>query len=96
MVYIKPNRAHMDGLRFREQYLRVSTEVFEGTRKSVISGRMKRGGMHWSVNGANDVIALSCSEHQVRRLHGAKVRMKSLGLDKVAVRPRPHLLVRTW
>ena len=57
----RTNRARMDYPRFREKGLCVSTGVVEGACKSVIAGRLKRGGMHWSVDGANAVIALRCS-----------------------------------
>ena len=64
--YFRTNRARMDYSRFREQGLCVSTGVVEGACKSVIGGRMKHGGMHWSVDGANAVIALRCSVHSNR------------------------------
>ena len=51
--YFQNNRARMDYPRFREQGLCVSTGVVEGGCKSLIGGRLKRGGMHWSVSGAN-------------------------------------------
>ena len=35
--------------------------VVEGACKSVIGNRLKRGGMHWSVDGANAIIALRCA-----------------------------------
>ena len=66
MAYFKTNRARMDYPRFREQNLCVSTGVVEGACKSVIAGRLKCGGMHWSVDGANAVIALRCSVHSNR------------------------------
>ena len=66
MTYFRTNRARMDYPRFREQNLCVSTGVVEGACKSVIGGRMKQGGMHWSVDGANAVIALRCSVHSNR------------------------------
>ena len=46
---------------FRDMGLCVSTGVVEGACKSVIGNRLKRGGMHWTVNGANAVIALRCA-----------------------------------
>ena len=66
MACFKTNRARMDYPRFREQNLCVSTGVVEGACKSVIAGRLKCGGMHWSVDGANAVIALRCSVHSNR------------------------------
>ncbi len=66
MACFKTNRACMDYPRFREQNLCVSTWVLEGACKSLIAGRLKRGGMHWSVRGANAVIALRCAVHSNR------------------------------
>ena len=64
--YFQNNRARMDYPRFREQGLCVSTGVVEGGCKSLIGARLKRGGMHWSVSGANSIIALRCSVHSNR------------------------------
>ena len=61
MAYFGTNRARMDYPRFRALNLCVSTGVVEGACKSVIGGRLKHGGMHWSVDGANAIIALRCS-----------------------------------
>ena len=46
---------------FRAKRPCVSTGVVEGACKSVIGNRLKRGGMHWTVNGANAIIALRCA-----------------------------------
>jgi len=46
---------------FRKQGLCVTTGVVEGACKSVLGSRLKRGGMHWTVNGANAIIALRCA-----------------------------------
>ena len=59
--YFRSNRRRMDYPRFRAQGLCVSTGVVEGGCKSVIGGRLKNGGMHWSVRGANHIIALRCA-----------------------------------
>lgn len=61
IAYFRINRARMGYPRFREQGLCVSTGVVEGGCKSLIGGRLKRGGMHWSVSGANSIIALRCA-----------------------------------
>ena len=66
MAYFQTNRARMNYPRFREQNLCISTGVVEGACKSVIGGRLKRGGMHWSVDGTNAIIALCCSVHSNR------------------------------
>jgi len=59
--YFNNNRNKMRYPLFRAQGLCVSTGVLEGACKSVIAARLKRGGMHWTRNGANAVIALRCS-----------------------------------
>jgi hypothetical protein len=38
-----------------------STRVVEAGCKVVIGTRLKRAGMHWTVKGANTIIALRCS-----------------------------------
>ena len=59
--YVNNNRSRMTYPKFRSMGLCVSTGVVEGACKSVIGKRMKCGGMHWSVGGANAVIALRCA-----------------------------------
>ena len=55
------NRERMDYPAFRAKGLCVTTGVVEGACKSVVGSRLKRGGMHWTVNGANAIIALRCA-----------------------------------
>ena len=59
--YFTNNREKMRYPDFRAQGLCVFTGVLEGGCKSVIAARLKNGGMHWTVNGANAVIALRCA-----------------------------------
>ena len=59
--YLHNNRARMQYAKFRAQKLCVSSGVVEAACKNVIGARLKNGGMHWSVNGANAIIALRCS-----------------------------------
>ena len=61
-MYIFHNRARMRYPKFRAQGLCTSTGVLEAGCKVVIGTRLKRSGMHWSVNGANTIIALRCSK----------------------------------
>jgi len=58
--YIRNNRDRMQYPRFRDQGLCTSTGVVEAGCKTVIGTRLKRAGMHWTVNGANAIIALRC------------------------------------
>ena len=63
VTYFQSNRARMDYPRFRAQGLCVSTGAVEGACRSVIADRLKNGGMHWTVRGANNTIALRCAVH---------------------------------
>lgn len=46
---------------FRAMGLCVSTGIVEGACKHVIGSRLKCGGMHWTLDGANAIIALRCA-----------------------------------
>ena len=59
--YITRNRQRMRYPRFRAAGLCVSTGVVEGACKNIVGGRLKRGGMHWTVGGANAILALRCA-----------------------------------
>jgi hypothetical protein len=60
--YILRNRRRMRYPRFRAQGLCVGSGVVEAGCKTVIGVRCKRAGMHWTVAGANAIIALRCSK----------------------------------
>ena len=60
--YIWNNRRRMRYPRFDQQGLCTSTGVVEAGCKVVIGTRLKRAGMHWTVTGANAIIALRCSK----------------------------------
>lgn len=61
LVYLKTNRHRMDYPRFEQQGLCTSSGVVEAGCKVVIGARLKRAGMHWSLPGANAILALrSC------------------------------------
>ncbi len=61
-MYIFRNRARMRYPKFHAQGLCTSTGVLEAGCKVTIGTRLKRSGMHWTVNGANAIIALRCSK----------------------------------
>jgi len=61
-MYICHNRARMRYPKFHAQGFCTSTGVLEAGCKLVIGTRLKRTGMHWSVSGANAIIALRCSK----------------------------------
>ena len=58
--YLWVNRRRMRYPAFRAAGLCTSTAVVEAGCKVAIGTRLKRTGMHWSVRGANAIIALRC------------------------------------
>ena len=59
--YFSTNRERMNYPKFRAMGLCVATGVVEGGCKHIIGTRLKRGGMRWTVAGANAIIALRCA-----------------------------------
>ena len=59
--YITNNRERMHYPHFRAMGLCITTGVVEAGCKHVVATRFKRGGMRWTVNGANAVMALRCT-----------------------------------
>ena len=62
VIYILRNRRRMRYPKFHAQGLCTSTGVLEAGCKVAIGTRLKRAGMHWSVPGANAIIALRCAK----------------------------------
>ena len=58
--YVEENRARMRYAEFRAKGLCTSTGVVEAGCKVAIGTRCKRAGMHWTVAGADAIIALRC------------------------------------
>ena len=58
--YVTRNHSRMRDPEFRAQGLCVSSGVVEAGCKVVIGTRLKRAGMHWTVAGADAIIALRC------------------------------------
>src|SRR5205807_1022015 len=58
--YFQNNRQRMRYADFRRQGLFVGSGVIEAGCKTIIGQRLKRSGMHWTVRGANAIIALRC------------------------------------
>jgi Uncharacterised protein family (UPF0236) len=58
LEYITRNAGRMRYAEFRAQGLSVSSGVVEAGCKVVVGSRLKRAGMHWSLAGANAIIAL--------------------------------------
>jgi len=58
--YVRTNRQRMRYAEFHAAGLCTSTGVVEAGCKTGIGTRCKRAGMHWTVKGANAIIALRC------------------------------------
>lgn len=58
--YFEKNKERMRYADFRERGFFVGSGVLEAGCRSVIGQRLKQSGMHWSVAGANNIIALRC------------------------------------
>jgi hypothetical protein len=59
--YFIGNKKRMQYKLFRKKHLFVGSGVIEATCKHVVGKRLKQSGMHWSVKGANEIVALRCN-----------------------------------
>jgi hypothetical protein len=59
-AYFEKNKERMRYEDFRKQGLFVGSGVIEEGCRTVIGQRLKQSGMHWTVKGANSIIALRC------------------------------------
>ena len=60
--YFENNAPRMRYHWFRKCGLFVGSGVVEASCKTVIGQRLKRAGMHWTVNGADAIAALRCQQ----------------------------------
>lgn len=60
--YVFRNRQRMHYPDFHRQGLCTSTGVLEAGCKVVAATRLKRAGMHWTLRGANAILALRCAK----------------------------------
>jgi hypothetical protein len=60
IAYFEKNKYRMRYAEFRRQGLFVGSGVVEAGCRTVIGQRLKQSGMHWTVKGANNIIALRC------------------------------------
>jgi len=60
IAYFEKNKERMRYEDFRKQGLFVGSGVVEAGCRTVIGQRLKQSGMHWTVKGANSIIALRC------------------------------------
>lgn len=59
--YFEKNKERMRYADFRKRDLFVGSGVLEAGCRTAIGQRLKQSGMHWTVRGANSIIALRCS-----------------------------------
>lgn len=60
-AFFEKNKERMRYADFRRRGLFVGSGVLEAGCKTVIGQRLKQSGMHWTVKGADSIIALRCS-----------------------------------
>jgi len=84
--YVARNQSRMRYPEFRAQGLCVSSGVVEAGCKVAIGTRLKRAGMHWTVAGADAIIALRCCKLSgrfenfwERRSEAARARAAGVG-----------------
>jgi hypothetical protein len=58
--YFEDNRGRMDYPRYRAANLPIGSGVIESSCKHVVGDRLKRTGMRWDEEGAEDLLALRC------------------------------------
>jgi hypothetical protein len=63
--YFRNNAHRMRYARFRKLGMFTGSGAIEGGIKAIVVRRTKQSGMHWTVEGAADVIALSCQHAQL-------------------------------
>lgn len=59
--FFEKNKKRMRYAYFRKQGLFVGSGVLEAGCRAVIGQRLKQSGMHWTVDGANNIISLRCT-----------------------------------
>lgn len=58
--YFEENANRMRYTEYKKMGLFIGSGVIEASCKVIVGKRLKQSGMHWSVNGANSIIALRC------------------------------------
>jgi hypothetical protein len=59
--YFEKNKRRMRYADFRKRGFFVGSGVLEAGCRTVVGQRLKQSGMHWTVRGANSIIALRCN-----------------------------------
>jgi len=60
VAFFTKNRSRMRYQTFRDRGWFVGSGVLEAGCRTIVSQRLKQSGMHWTVKGANSIIALRC------------------------------------
>jgi hypothetical protein len=60
--YFEKNKERMRYADFKKRGMFVGSGVMEAGCRTVVGQRLKQSGMHWTVRGANNIIALRCSQ----------------------------------
>lgn len=97
--YVHSNRARMRYAQFRAAGLCTSTGVVEAGCKTAVGTRCKRAGMHWTVAGANAIIALRCCKLSGSRFEDFWARRTERNAQRRPGRshetPGTHVLARS-
>ena len=82
--YFGKNKDRMRYADFRKRGLFVGSGVLEAGCRTVIGQRLKQSGMHWTVRGANSIIALRCcimsnrwEDEDRRKVQGSRLMVKN-------------------
>jgi hypothetical protein len=65
--YFERNAHRMRYDRFKKPGMFIGSGAIEGGIKAIVVQRAKQSGMHWTVSGAADIIALRCQRASGRR-----------------------------
>lgn len=61
-VYLENNKDKIDYSRYEKEGLFVGSGAIESSNKTITQSRLKQSGMRWSIDGANYMIALRCTD----------------------------------
>lgn len=67
--YFEENQGRMDYPRYRAENIPIGSGVVESSCKHVVGDRLKRSGMRWDDEGAEDILALRCLDLNERWDH---------------------------
>ena len=59
--YINNNQKRIDYQKYQKMGLMIGSGVVESSNRRIVTQRLKQAGMHWSIKGAEGVMALRAS-----------------------------------